>query len=299
MFNRNQKVVLVCAVLTYIMTLVAFLFLDNGWIFLACFILHSIFLLLFCYFTYHQHLTDPNEVDELAERLVSVKTEWREETERLKQELSRKDETVENLKEQYAELTAKNTELSDKIVAMELEEAQKIAAEDAKPAETDPSSILPAYLPKRMDTATVNIIDVARSVAKEFFDIAATAGLNINVSSADELLLVKADQNLLRTLFRNIIDNSIKYMNRHGSLIITISSIGDDIFVVCKDTGEGLASDETKHIFELNYQGSNRVSGNGLGLFQAKAIVDYYGGTIYAKSNTGSGMGIYIQLPTT
>ena len=42
-----------------------------------------------------------------------------------------------------------------------------------------------------------------------------------------------------------------------------------------------------------------RISGNGLGLTQAKAIVEYYGGTIYAKSNTGNGMGIYIQLPTT
>ena len=98
-------------------------------------------------------------------------------------------------------------------------------------------------------------------------------------------------------LFRNIIDNSIKYMKRAGSLVITISTIGDDIFIVLKDTGEGLPEEETKHIFELNYQGSNRISGNGLGLAQAKAIVENYGGTIYAKSTEGNGMGIYIQLP--
>ena len=84
-----------------------------------------------------------------------------------------------------------------------------------------------------------------------------------------------------------------------GSLLITISSIGDDIFIVLKDNGNGLSEHETKHIFELNYQGTNRVSGNGLGLTQAKAIVDYYGGSIYAKSMIGRGMGIYIQLPTT
>ena len=78
----------------------------------------------------------------------------------------------------------------------------------------------------------------------------------------------------------------------------TRSSIDDDIFIVLKDTGEGLPEDETKHIFELNYQGSNRISGNGLGLTQAKAIVEHYGGTIYARSPQGNGMGIYIQLPT-
>ena len=121
--------------------------------------------------------------------------------------------------------------------------------------------------------------------------------MNINISSSNTTLLVKADPIRLLILFRNIIDNSIKYMRKAGSLVITISTIGEDIFIVCKDTGEGLPEDETKHIFELNYQGSNRVSGNGLGLAQAKAIVDYYGGTIYAKSSTGSGMGIYIQLP--
>ena len=80
-------------------------------------------------------------------------------------------------------------------------------------------------------------------------------------------------------------------------MVITISTIGDDVFIIFKDTGEGLADTETDHIFELNFQGSNRISGNGLGLYQAKAIVNYYGGTIYAKSHFGGGMGIYIQLP--
>jgi len=66
---------------------------------------------------------------------------------------------------------------------------------------------------------------------------------------------------------------------------------------VLKDNGKGLPREETPHIFELNYQGSNRISGNGLGLTQAKAIVEAYGGTIYAKSTPDNGMGIYIQIP--
>ena len=126
---------------------------------------------------------------------------------------------------------------------------------------------------------------------------ARAVGLHVSVSTQGDTLLVRADRNRLIVLFRNIIDNSIKYMKRQGSLVITISTIGDDIFIVLKDTGEGLNEDETKHIFELNFQGSNRISGNGLGLSQARAIVESYGGTIYAKSTEGKGMGIYIQLP--
>ena len=133
----------------------------------------------------------------------------------------------------------------------------------------------------------------------ELSGFAKKANLDIVLSAPENTMLVKASRGRLRILFRNIIDNSIKYMNRSGSLLITISNIGDDIFIVLKDNGNGLSEHETKHIFELNYQGTNRVSGNGLGLTQAKAIVDYYGGSIYAKSMIGRGMGIYIQLPTT
>ena len=41
-------------------------------------------------------------------------------------------------------------------------------------------------------------------------------------------------------------------------------------------TGLGLSEEETTHVFELNFQGSNRVSGNGLGLALVKSIADSY-----------------------
>ncbi len=158
------------------------------------------------------------------------------------------------------------------------------------------SSILPEMTGSGSET--IDIVDAASSVAHELQRAAAKAGLRIQVSSSEEKILVKADPGLIRVLFRNIVDNSIKYMKRQGNLVITLSTIADDLFVVLKDNGEGLSETETEHIFELNYQGSNRISGNGLGLAQAKAVVEYYGGNIYAKSAPGGGMGIYIQLPT-
>jgi two-component sensor histidine kinase len=102
---------------------------------------------------------------------------------------------------------------------------------------------------------------------------------------------------LLSVMMKNIVDNAVKYMRRAGSLHITVSNVADDIFIVCKDDGLGIGKDELPYIFDLNFQGSNRVSGNGLGLTQARDIVNAYGGTIYAKSAPGAGMGIYIQLP--
>ncbi|MBR1876552.1 MAG: HAMP domain-containing histidine kinase [Lachnospiraceae bacterium] len=174
--------------------------------------------------------------------------------------------------------------------------------EEESTVKNEPAVVLSSLLPPPDDPdstepSIVNIVELANAARNELMESAKKANLHVSVSCIQETLLVRADANRLKVLFKNIIDNSIKYMNKPGSLVITISSLGDDIFIVLKDTGEGLAQKETKHIFELNYQGSNRLSGNGLGLAQAKAIVEYYGGTIYAKSTVGGGMGIYIQLP--
>jgi signal transduction histidine kinase len=223
-----------------------------------------------------------NEINELTERLDRSET-------------SLKDAVSEN-----EELKREVELMRSNISEMEKEKAtyeEKMKESESQAFEAAVQGLLPPLTEGRDDRATVNIIAVAKQACDELMDSARSAGLILNVSSQGDTLLVRADPNRIITLFRNIIDNSIKYMKRAGSLVITISTIGDDIFIVLKDTGEGLNEDETKHIFELNFQGSNRISGNGLGLAQARAIVESYGGTIYAKSTEGKGMGIYIQLP--
>ena len=208
----------------------------------------------------------------------------------------------EKLKEREADLI--KLKRANDVLSSELEEQKEKmrslssgSVESASENGDSVSALLP--LSDEHGSDEINIIRVCRDAINDLQEGAKKAGLRINISTTEDSLLVKASEKRLLILFKNIIDNSIKYMNRQGSLTITISNIGTDIFIVLKDTGEGLTESETRHIFELNYQGSNRISGNGLGLAQAKAIVDYYGGTIYAKSNVNQGMAIYIQLPTT
>ncbi len=166
--------------------------------------------------------------------------------------------------------------------------------EDIPPADTPQHA---AFLAPPQQLVEMDLIAAARDAIASLSSFADAQRIKLNLSTACDTLPIKADPESIRTLFRNIIDNSIKYMGRPGHMIITVSLLGDDIFLILKDTGNGLAEDETLHVFELNFQGSNRVSGNGLGLAQAKMIVEAFGGTIYAKSSPGNGMAIYIQLP--
>ena len=205
-----------------------------------------------------------------------------------------KDDELDKRQEEIDELNKKLSLCEEE--KNKAEEEIKSREEREKINENLYESLLP---PDENDASEVDIIEVAAEAIADLDDAAKAVGLKVTISSASERLMVKASAKRLLVMFKNIIDNSIKYMKKAGTLVVTISTIEDDIFIVLKDTGEGLPENETKHIFELNYQGSNRISGNGLGLTQAKAIVEHYGGTIYARSPGGNGMGIYIQLPTT
>ena len=183
-----------------------------------------------------------------------------------------------------------------------LEEAASAAAavfvaEESSASDDVMSTILPKGEGDEAKKQTLDITGEIRAAAKDFEKSAQEAGVEIRVVDPEVPMYVSASPIMMRTMFRDIMDNAIKYMRRSGSLQVTVANLEDDIFIAMKDNGQGLSESETGHIFELNYQGSNRISGNGLGLAQVKAIVDYYGGMIYAKSSPGRGMGIYVHLP--
>ena len=302
--SNGQKTLLGCSILSYLLVLYSFFRFDL-WLILIFFIIHSLVLLTLAFLFWKSNLDD-NDLIELQAKYQKLAAD----NERLAVSLREKlDDQTKRCEAKDLELTDANLRirtLSDEIAQLRDAEAaraleQQMADSSLSDADEEAGyeALLPPIDPSEDPNETIDILSIARDTISELSSFAAEADLKILLSAPENSLLVRASKGRLRILFRNIIDNSIKYMNRSGTLVITISNIGDDIFIVLKDNGDGLSERETKHIFELNYQGSNRVSGNGLGLTQAKAIVDYYGGSIYAKSMLGRGMGIYIQLPTT
>ena len=292
-----QKILLALSCVLFAATIYC-LFLRDIYLVVFFFLLHSLCLIFFSYRTYTDIASTAHFSDTYQQDIGMEIASKNKELEKLKEELELREKKNSELYTNVGELNEKLEGFEKEISALKEEKAalEEKFQKDREEKHTDYGALLPP-VNEEEHSETVNILDIAEMAKEEFLTDAKNVNMAINISSADSTLLVKADPNRLLILFRNIIDNSIKYMRKAGSLVITVSTIGDDIFIVLKDTGEGLPEDETKHIFELNYQGSNRVSGNGLGLAQAKAIVEYYGGTIYAKSRKGFGMGIYIQLP--
>lgn len=105
----------------------------------------------------------------------------------------------------------------------------------------------------------------------------------------------------LNIICDNVIDNMVKFgsspEDAYEDIYITITNVENDSLIIFKNKGEGISEQETARIFDLNYQGSNKKNGTGLGLAQLNAIVSDYGGRTWAKSSRSTGFTLYIQLP--
>ena len=289
--TREQKTALIVACVFYVATIFGFFYFSLTLIVLV-FLAATLSLSYFAYLCYKTH-NDYTGAEHLQQEIGLIKAEMDQQKKDYESLLLEKDNELDR-RQQNIEDLEKKAEDREKVIQETKDELLK-HVDEKKSNDQLYESLLP---PDEDDSTEVDIIGVARRAIQELDADARKVGLKITISSAQDRLMVKASAKRLLIMFRNIIDNSIKYMKKAGTLVVTISTIDDDIFIVLKDTGNGLPENETKHIFELNYQGSNRISGNGLGLTQAKAIVEHYGGTIYARSPQGNGMGIYIQLPT-
>ncbi len=106
---------------------------------------------------------------------------------------------------------------------------------------------------------------------------------------------------LLSRAFSNVIENAIRYNHANGEVTIVFDERPDDILVIIRDTGIGMAQEELAHIFEAFYRiersRSRYYGGAGLGLAITALILEGHGGAITAESIPGEGSTFSITLP--
>nr|WP_279288974.1 ATP-binding protein [Anaerosolibacter carboniphilus] len=120
----------------------------------------------------------------------------------------------------------------------------------------------------------------------------------INLISKDTPL-VYADENRLRQILYNLIDNAIKYTDQ-GEIKISAMPKDDKIIVSIEDTGVGIEEEKLDSIFNSYEQAGavpQEIHGVGLGLSIVKQLVELQGGQIWVESEFGKGSTFSFSLP--
>lgn len=147
---------------------------------------------------------------------------------------------------------------------------------------------------------SVDIITLLEVAAGAFRERFASRGLTIAVS-LPENATVFGDGDRLMQLFNNLLENSLRYTDSDGRLLISASQTGRRIILDFADSGPGVSDQQLERLCERFYraEGSrNRASGgSGLGLAICVNIVAAHGGTLRADHSPFGGVSIKVELP--
>ena len=110
---------------------------------------------------------------------------------------------------------------------------------------------------------------------------------------------VSMDESKVKQIFRNLLNNALKY--RKKIIQLTINDNGEALFVSVKDDGEGIPLSYHQKIFECYFQMDMRsdhcVRGHGLGLAGVLVLVGDMGGELFLDSDAGKGATFSVKIP--
>jgi two-component system phosphate regulon sensor histidine kinase PhoR len=140
------------------------------------------------------------------------------------------------------------------------------------------------------------------SVVRDLAPAAAARGVTVAVEADDELELL-GDRRRISQVFRNLVDNAVKF-SPPGQKVDVLAEGGQGaspVVVHVVDRGIGIPRSEQDRVFQRFYRvdpsRAKSVAGTGLGLAIVKHLLILHGGTIRVDSEPGKGSRFTVTLP--
>ena len=145
----------------------------------------------------------------------------------------------------------------------------------------------------------VDTVRLARHLMQQYAPQATSAQVRLELDAGADLPPVTASLSHLRIVFRNLLDNAIKYTPAGGLVCWKLAREGAYLHATIADSGRGVAAEDLPHLFERFYRADKArtrdVPGTGLGLALAQALVHAYQGRILVSSS-GPGQGTTVDV---
>lgn len=133
--------------------------------------------------------------------------------------------------------------------------------------------------------------------------VARTKQIQLRGEGVAEPLIGMADDDGLRTIIDNLLDNALNYTPEGGTVTVRWSRAGGQIAIAVQDTGMGIAKEHQARIFErffrIDRARSREMGGTGLGLAIVKHLCQLFGGSVRVQSQLGQGSTFIVELMAT
>ncbi len=114
-------------------------------------------------------------------------------------------------------------------------------------------------------------------------------------------LVINADKGMMELVFRNLINNAVKYSNTGGLIKVAASRENGSVLISVEDNGTGMSEEVKNNLFSETFhksvKGTRGEKGTGLGISLCKDFVDKNGGKISVTSQAGKGTVFTIEIP--
>jgi two-component system phosphate regulon sensor histidine kinase PhoR len=153
------------------------------------------------------------------------------------------------------------------------------------------------------DMTDVPLAEVIDQCCDQFAKTATSRQVELQADLPPPDLTVWADDEGVRTILSNLVDNALKYTPAGGTVAIRATPDAGGVTLEVADTGIGIAEQDQERVFERFYRAdkarSREMGGTGLGLAIVKHLAQAFGGTVSLTSQPGRGSTFRVQLPRT
>ena len=134
------------------------------------------------------------------------------------------------------------------------------------------------------DVTTYNVSEQIRSCILLLENKWSSKNLELNLEMAEYML--QADEELMKQVWINLIDNAVKFTPSGGTIAVRIHPVADQLQVIVMNTGSEIPKEHQERIFNKFYQvdQSHAGAGNGVGLAIVKRVVELHNGTVRVHS---------------
>ncbi|WP_060799718.1 sensor histidine kinase [Peptoniphilus harei] len=148
-----------------------------------------------------------------------------------------------------------------------------------------------------LDKEIIDISQTCLDISKQMKPRAKSNNIELITDLPKESILINADENRIKQLLINLLDNAIKFTSDKGWVKFQMLKEDDKVQIMISDNGMGMTKEELAHVKEKFYKGKHSKSHSGIGLSISDEITKLHQGSLEIFSEENIGTTVKVSLP--